>query len=97
MSNAIIGLCVLELHLPEVISLKGKRAILKSMLARLHNQFNVSASEISHLEKWQMAGIAVSTVSNSTSHTHKVMTSVLMFIEDNYPEAIIVNQEIEII
>lgn len=97
MSNAIIGLCVLELHLPEVTSLKGKRAILKSMLARIHNQFNVSASEISHLEKWQMAGIAISMVSNSTSHTHKVITNVLMFIEVNYPEAIIVNQEIEII
>jgi hypothetical protein len=37
----IIGVCTIELHLPGVGSLKQKRSIMKPLLARLHNSFNI--------------------------------------------------------
>ena len=97
MTHAIIGLCTIELHLPGVSSLKGKRGILKSMLARLHNTFNVSAAEIDQHDVWQSAVIAVATVSNSTAHANAVISKTLDWIEANFPDALIVNQEIEIL
>jgi len=95
--NPIVGLCTLELHLPGLTSLKEKRGILKSMLAKLHNTFNVSAAEVWHLDKWQMAGVAVVCVSNSTPFIHELLDKVLTYVETHYPEAIIVKQRIEIL
>jgi uncharacterized protein YlxP (DUF503 family) len=97
MTHAIIGLCTIEFHLPGVHSLKGKRGILKSMLARLHNTFNVSAAEVDQHDVWQSAVIAVAVVGNSTAHANTVVSRVLDWIEGNFPDAIIVHQEIEIL
>jgi uncharacterized protein len=95
--SAIIGLCTIEFHLSEVSSLKEKRSILKSMLAKLHNQFNVSAAEVDENDRWQTAVIAVGVVTNSSRHAHQVLQNTLDFIESRYPEAIIVKQTIEIL
>jgi uncharacterized protein len=95
--SAIIGLCTIEFHLPEVSSLKEKRSILKSMLAKLHNQFNVSASEIDENDRWQTAVIGVAIVTNSSRHAQEVLQKALDFIESRYPEALVVKQTIEVI
>lgn len=95
--NAIVGLCTIHFHLPEVTNLKAKRAILKSMLAKLHNQFNVSASEIADNDLWQSAVIALAIVTNSNRHAQQVLQAALDWIEAHYPEAIIVKQKIELI
>ncbi len=97
MATAIIGLCTLKLHLPGVSSLKEKRGVLKPMLARLHKTFNVSAAEIDHLDLWRSSTIAVVLVSNSSAHAHQVIQSVVEWIERHYPDAMIVDQEIEIL
>jgi uncharacterized protein YlxP (DUF503 family) len=97
MPNAIIGLCTLEFHLPGVASLKEKRSILKSLLKRLHNTFNISAAEIDHHDLWQSAGIAIVAVSNSTSHVNQIINNAVNWIETNYPDALIVKQKCEIL
>jgi uncharacterized protein len=97
MPNAIIGLCTIKFHLPGTSSLKEKRSILKSMLARLHNTFNVSAAEVDQHDVWQSAVIAVASVSNSTSHANQIISNILNWIEANYPDALIVQQDIEIL
>jgi uncharacterized protein len=97
MSRAIIGLCVIDLHLPGVGSLKQKRRILKSMLTRLHNNFNISAAETDYHDKWQSAQIAVASVSNSGKHSNQIVSNVLIWIETNYPDALIVKHTLEIL
>ncbi|MCB9454939.1 MAG: DUF503 domain-containing protein [Anaerolineaceae bacterium] len=90
----IIGVCQIELHLPGVASLKEKRSILKSMLARIHNTFNVSAAETDHHDLWQSAEIAIAVVSNSNMHNHQILTSILEWIETHY-DVLITHHEIE--
>ena len=97
MTNAIVALCTIEFHLPGVASLKEKRSILKSMLARLGNKFNAASAEIDHHDRWQSAIVAIVTVSNSTRHAHQVIANIVEWIESRYPDAQIVNQEIEIL
>ena len=93
----IIGVCEIELSLPESGSLKAKRSILKSLLARLRNTFNVAVAEVDHQDVWQSAVIGIVTVTNSTVHANQMLSNVINWIEDNYPEALIINQSIEII
>ena len=96
-NHPILGVCTLEFHLPEAASLKDKRSFLKSMLARLRNNFNVSAAEIDEQDRWQTAIVGIAAVSNSSRHAQQSIDNVLAWIERSYPEAIIMKQTIEII
>lgn len=96
-SDAVVGLCELELYLPGIRSLKEKRSIVRSLLARVRNQFSVAISEVGHLDRWQLASVAVVCVSNSGNHNLEVLRSVLQFIETHFPEAEITRHEIELL
>jgi uncharacterized protein YlxP (DUF503 family) len=93
----VIGVCRIELHLPGLGSLKQKRSVIKPLLARLHNTFNVSAAEIDQQDTWQSAVIAVALVTNSTPHAQQVLNGILQWIETNMPHVYIVRHEIEIL
>jgi hypothetical protein len=97
MSDTIVGLCEIELYLPGVTSLKEKRGIIKSMLARIRNTFNVSAAEVAHLDKWQSAKIAVASVSNSAPHTRQMLQTVMQWLEEHFPDAIITRHNTEVL
>ena len=91
------GIGKIQLHLPENQSLKDKRRIVKSIIARLRNQFNVSIAEVDDNDLWQLATLGISCVSNNSQHVDETITNIIKFINHNYPELEIVNQEIEII
>lgn len=97
MANTKIGFCELELYLPGVVSLKEKRGIIKSMLAKMRNQFNIANAEVGNQDTWQSATIAISCVSNSSQRLHKTMQNVIKWIESRYPDAIITGESIEIL
>ncbi len=93
----IIGICTIELHLPGVGSLKQKRSVIKPLLIRLHDTFNISAAEVDQQDVWQSAVVGVALVTNSTQHAQQVLNNVLTWIEVNYPNVYIVRQTIEIL
>jgi uncharacterized protein YlxP (DUF503 family) len=97
MSDVIVGYCRLELYLAGVTSLKEKRSILKSMLARMRQQFNVSAAEVAKNDMHQAAVIAFAVVSNSTRHTQESLDNVLRWIETTCLDVIVSAHEMEIL
>ena len=94
--RAIVGLCILKIHLPESQSLKDKRSVIKSMLKRLHNQFNVSASEVDQHDRWQLAEVAITVVSNETRHVETILQKCVDYIEENYLQVIVTDRTFEI-
>jgi uncharacterized protein len=90
------GVCKLKIHLPQCQSLKAKRSIIKSMVARLRNQFNISIAEVEDNDLWQIASLGFSCVSNSSSHVDEVVSSVMNYIEQYYPEVEIIEHNTEI-
>lgn len=97
MPTTSIGLCTIKLHLPGVKSLKEKRGILKSLLARLHSAFSVSAAEIDYLDVWQSSLIAIVVVSNSPVHVQRVLQNACDWIEHHFPNVTILDQELEVL
>jgi hypothetical protein len=91
-----IGVCRIELHLPENESLKGKRQIVKSIIARLQNKYNVSVAEIDNQELWQIATLGIACVSNHRRHADETLSNVVKFVVQNYPNLEIVRSETEI-
>ena len=93
----IIGVCEITLHLPQSHSLKEKRQIVKSVIARIRNQFEVAIAEVDENDRWQIAKLGVSCVSNSSQHANDILERVRNYIEESRPDLIITNSEIEII
>lgn len=77
-------------------SLKEKRMVVKSIIDKVHNKFNVSISEIEDMDIYNSIVLGIACVSNSTAHGDSVIQNVINFIE-NTTEAVIVSIGTEII
>ncbi len=71
--------------------------MLKSLLARLHKEFNVSAAEVDHQDSWQTAAIALACVANDPAHAEQVLNNAVHWIEHHRPEVQVVDWQIEIL
>ncbi len=91
----VIGICRVELSIPNSFSLKDKRRVLKSIITRTRNKFNVSISEIEENESWQKAVLGISSISNNSHYTNKVLNEVVNYMEKDR-DLIILNYSIEI-
>jgi len=90
-----IGVCTIELHVPESGSLKTKRHSIRSLKDRIRNKFNVSVAEIDDNDLWQKASLAVAAVSNDKSHLNQTLDHVLNMIR-SVPEISLLDFHIEI-
>jgi hypothetical protein len=96
MSVARVAVGTVELHLPDVGSLKGKRHALKGLKEKLRHRFEVSVAEVDHHDSWQRATLAVACVSGDSRHANEVISKAMDFIEDNV-EGYVVDVQVEIL
>jgi uncharacterized protein YlxP (DUF503 family) len=92
----VIGASEITLHLPECHSLKDKRQVIKSIMARVRNQFEVAIAEVDENDRWQIAILGVSCVSNSGQHAGEILGHIQRYIEETRPDVIISNIETEL-
>lgn len=91
----LVGVLTLELYLGEVCSLKGKRQVLRSLLERLKQRYNVSVAEVGQQDSWKFATVGISVVSGDMAQLDKMLDVVLRFI-DNHHEVEIINMRREV-
>jgi uncharacterized protein YlxP (DUF503 family) len=92
-----VGICRIKLHISESRSLKDKRRIVKSVVSRLRNQYNISIAEVDDQDLWQLVTLGIACVSNQSQHIDETLSKVMSFIINNYPEMEIVDHQIEIL
>ena len=90
----IVGALEVELHLPGSSSLKDKRLVLRSLMDRLHNRFNVAVSEVEHHDVWQRAVLGIVTVSKDAAVANSVLSHVQDFVERD-PRIVLVDVHLE--
>ena len=78
-----------------VHSLKEKRMIVKSLIAKLQNRFHVSAAEIDEQATHQIIVIGVAAIVPHNAMADSLMEEVSLFVEEN-TEAEIIDEEREI-
>lgn len=91
----LVATCTVTLYLNGVHSLKGKRRIIKSILARLPQHFNVAVAEIDSQDRWQTAVISLVTVGTDAGHIHALLEKAVAWIEYHRPDALISQYSIE--
>ena len=92
----IVGVCTVELFIPDVQSLKSKRQVVKSLKDRLLNKFNVSVAEVGGQDLWQKAVLGIACVANETAYVNQVLDQVLNQIR-SVPMVEIVQSRIELL
>jgi uncharacterized protein YlxP (DUF503 family) len=90
-----IGVCTIEIHVPDSGSLKDKRHSLRSLKDRIRHTFNVSVAEVDNNDLWQRASLAVAAVSNDKSHLNQTLDHVLDMVR-SVPEISLLDYHIEI-
>ncbi len=93
----LAGICEYQLFLPNAHSLKQKRMLIKSLLARLHNKFNAAACEAAEQELWQSAVIGVAVVGNSRRHIESMLDNITDFVEGFSPEIELVSVQKDVL
>ena len=89
-----IAAITFRLHAPWVHSLKEKRMIVKSLIAKLQNEFHVAASEIEAHDTHQIIVIGVAAIVPHSAMADSLMDEISGFVEENC-EAEILDEERE--
>jgi uncharacterized protein YlxP (DUF503 family) len=78
------------------IGSKDKRHIVKSVIARVRQSFNVSVAEVDSLDSWQRATIGIVCVSADAQYAHGLLEKVIDNIERSRLDAVIADYQIEL-
>ena len=90
-----IATITFRMQAPWVHSLKEKRMIVKSIVAKLQNKFHVSAAEIDEQDVHQIIVIGVAAIVPHNALADSLMDEISQFVEDN-TEAEILDEQREI-
>lgn len=92
-----VATCVITLELGGVRSLKEKRSILKSIIAHLHREFNLSVAEVDGQDAWGMGVIGLAAVGNDKAYLHSMIEKSVDWLESHRPDAPVAAYHIEIL
>ena len=91
----LIAAMTVRLYAPWVHSLKEKRMEVKSLLARLRNQFHCAAAEVDAQDIHQSIVLGIACIVGSTAQADSILDAVLKYIEkDTRSEVVRIDREI---
>jgi hypothetical protein len=94
--HMLLGICKIRLYLSNSHSLKDKRNILRSIKARIRNNYNISISEIDNYNLWKNTTLGIACIGNDKKYLNKILNAVIRFIKKE-DESQLIDYEITII
>lgn len=86
----------LTLHLYEVMSLKEKRRIVRSILDYIHHHFHISTAEIGYLDSLGRSSLGFGLVTNDLQNSEKILQKVINYVDEQTEVEIITINWLEI-
>ena len=75
-----IGWLEFDLLLGDVHSLKGKRSVVRPLVAAVRRQYEVAVAEVSHLDLHRRAGVGVVAIAPDRAHVVRLLDAVEAFV-----------------
>lgn len=91
-----IGICQLQLNIFDCHSLKEKRQITRSLMAKIKNQFNLVVAEVDHHDHYQMATLGAVTINTEAEHCRQLLDKLLEFVQDQQGDFILSDHAIAV-
>lgn len=85
----VIAVVTITLRASWAHSLKDKRSIIKSLIAKIQNKFNVSVAETDQQDEHQLLVITVAAIAANHAQGDSVMNNILRFVEEGTEAEII--------
>ena len=80
----VLGVLKVQVYMESNRSLKDKRKVLRSLIAKVKSKFNnISVSEVDHLNYRKKSTLGISFVANETAFVNSVIDQVVEYIEKN--------------
>jgi len=76
-----IGVLQLELSVPDAMSLKDKRRVIKSLKDRIAHAHNVSIAEVGALDQHRRSIMGVAMVSNDSRYVEGALSKLVDFVK----------------
>lgn len=92
----VVGIGIVTFRLHDCRSLKGKRRVVKSIIAQVRNKFNASVAEVGMNDVHQRAEIGFSLVGNDRQVINSKIDKIFNMIEE-LGLAEVIDSEMEII
>ena len=91
-----IGVLQLELGIPDAMSLKDKRRVIKSIKDRIAHAHNVSIAEVGALDEHRRCIMGLAMVSNDSRYVEGALSKLVDFIR-TVPQATLMDYQIELL
>ena len=78
----IVGAAVVEIHVHGSRSLKQKRGVVRSIVQRVRNRFNLAVSEVGGQGTWQRAVLGITACGMEPQRVRTVLERAISFIEE---------------
>lgn len=92
-----IGAVRVSLELPDGGSLKAKRSVLRPILARLKDRFEVHAAEVELMDAHDESVIGIVACGNEAPAVNSRLSKALEWLEHHQFDAVVADVELEII
>ena len=79
----MVGVCRLQLRLPETFSLKDKRRVIKSLKDKLKARFNLSVAEVAFQDEKRLCELALAAVGTAREPVHRMFMKSLELVESD--------------
>lgn len=93
MGAPFVAVLRIELHFPDVASLKGKRAELAPVRARLE-RMGAAVAEVDHQDLWQRATLAAALVGGSPGRLDDHVDAVEGWLDARFPQGVVVQRTV---
>ncbi len=80
----VVGTLKISLYIYNPQSLKEKRKVVKSIVAKVHQRFNASIAEVGSNDKWQLIELGISTLANDRRFVNSALDTILSYIDSHY-------------
>jgi uncharacterized protein YlxP (DUF503 family) len=92
----IVGVLQIELSIPDAMSLKDKRRVVKSIKDRIAHAHNVSIAEVAALDEHRRSILGLAMVSNDSRYVEGALSKLVDFIR-TVPQASLVDYQIDLL
>ena len=91
-----VGILQVEISIPDAMSLKDKRQVVKSLKDRIAHGHNVSIAEVGALDEHRRSIIGIAMVSNDGRYVESQLSKLVDFVRLN-PQSSLVDYQIELL
>ncbi len=76
-----VGVLTVNLEVTDALTLKDKRQVVRSLLAKIRQSFNVSAAEVGQLNSHTLSTFGIAAVANDKAYVNGLLERVVDLIE----------------